>query len=229
MPKLYEFHELDEYAKQNVRERFWSTVVENDYDWADSIVEDFCYEMRDYGFDLKPHRDVYFSGFYSQGDGASFFGQLERPLDWIKETNTTVVPVDVENLWVNITGNSFAIHYDHHKTMTVEWEYQGDLELTKEQTAICEEFAQDVLEWAQSKALELYRKLQSTYEFMFTDEYLIDFYACYNDGFDKYGDEYDWSEDDGTEEVDEMDKLMLAIGEEMASQQEPENWEELMA
>lgn len=67
----YSFEELSPEAKEKALDHFRDANV--DYDgWHDHIIEDFKEDLlHNFGFDEV---DVQYSGFYSQGDGASFTG-----------------------------------------------------------------------------------------------------------------------------------------------------------
>lgn len=80
------FAELSEKAKDKAREAYTSRDYPYD-DWWDSTFEDFAQICTILGIDLTTHTvkfmngktheepHIYFSGFYSQGDGASFGGR----------------------------------------------------------------------------------------------------------------------------------------------------------
>lgn len=72
MPKtitttVYTFSELDEKAREKARE--WYREGGFDYDWYDSVYEDAKSIAALMGIDIN---QIYFSGFWSQGDGACF-------------------------------------------------------------------------------------------------------------------------------------------------------------
>lgn len=65
---VYNYSELSEAAKEKAREWYISTL---DYEWWDCVYEDAKTIAELFGLDI---RKIYFSGFWSQGDGASFEG-----------------------------------------------------------------------------------------------------------------------------------------------------------
>ena len=84
---VYELHELSESAQEKVRAWYRDTCM--DFDWHDFVYEDFrtiC-ELLGVTLDTRPVRlcgggarqdpCIYFSGFWSQGDGASFAGSYQ--------------------------------------------------------------------------------------------------------------------------------------------------------
>lgn len=70
--KVYRFDELSEDAKEKARD--WWREGGLEYEWWDFIFEDAKEAGKILGIDIK---DVYFSGFWSQGDGACFEGSYE--------------------------------------------------------------------------------------------------------------------------------------------------------
>lgn len=66
---VYNFNELDEKAKEKARA--WYREGAFDYEWYDSIYEDATTIAALMGISIDK---IYFSGFYSQGDGACFEG-----------------------------------------------------------------------------------------------------------------------------------------------------------
>jgi hypothetical protein len=81
----FTFDELDENAKDKAREWFRNASSGDDF-WAECVVEDFDNVCALLGLDIKQHAvktmsgktryepAVYWSGFWSQGDGAAFDG-----------------------------------------------------------------------------------------------------------------------------------------------------------
>ena len=68
----YKYSELNDTAKQRVRE--WH--AEGMHDWWDSAYETAKEDGQAKGFDID---DIRFSGFWSQGDGASWTGRVDLP------------------------------------------------------------------------------------------------------------------------------------------------------
>lgn len=68
---VYTFDELSDGAKETARQNWREGHL--DYDWWDSTYEDFIQILEILGYEVS-ERDIYFTGFWSQGDGASFTG-----------------------------------------------------------------------------------------------------------------------------------------------------------
>lgn len=73
--RTYSFDELSPEAQKKALENYRD--INTDYeDWADPIIEGFIEDMLEkFGVDIS-RDEIYYTGFYSQGDGASFKGTV---------------------------------------------------------------------------------------------------------------------------------------------------------
>jgi len=80
----YTFDELSDTAKEKARE--WYRNGQLDYDWWDSVYEMADTAAKHLGIDIdrkgKHTPAIYFSGFWSQGDGACFEGSYRYKKGW---------------------------------------------------------------------------------------------------------------------------------------------------
>ena len=69
------WHKLPDHAKSQILDdhRYWNV---DDHEWWDSVYELFTEDMKAIGIEVDK---MYFSGFWSQGDGACFEGRVR---DW---------------------------------------------------------------------------------------------------------------------------------------------------
>lgn len=67
--KLYEFSELDDKAKEKALSALYDVNVFDD--WYEFIYDDFISIAQTIGVEVNK-KQIYFSGFYSQGDGSAF-------------------------------------------------------------------------------------------------------------------------------------------------------------
>ena len=123
----YEFNELQETAKKRAREKLVELVTS--YNWWDIVYEDAKADAKELGFDIE---DIRFSGFWSQGDGASWTGYvdllvfIEKHAD--KESATLGQDMTLcelmRNGWVftRMEINRRSFHYAHENTMNYEYE-----------------------------------------------------------------------------------------------------------
>jgi len=115
--EVYKYGELSESAQQKAREWY---IEGMDYDWWDSVYEMAIEDGKEKGFYIDK---IYFSGFYSQGDGASWIGQVDVR-QWL-ETNVPdsigvsawcqLIQENVVTMHCKVTANNS--HYCHESTM----------------------------------------------------------------------------------------------------------------
>lgn len=87
--KVYSFEELPEESREMAIENYHD--INTDYDWYDSTVEYWQEKLESIGFE---NAKIQFSGFWSQGDGASFtcdvdfLNLLPTYIDYVLEPNS---------------------------------------------------------------------------------------------------------------------------------------------
>ena len=156
------------------------------HDWSDETIAEFKAKALALGIDVD---DVYWSGFWSQGDGACFTGRIA---DWSKFLAAVKPDIDpAVGGWVYDNSTRMRIRtrgsYCHSGTMTTEFEFQDldqppDLEdlqlslwrvLTKNGN-ILYEMERDILAYLRDLADGLYRDLEKEYEDLTSDEAVVD-------------------------------------------------------
>jgi hypothetical protein len=120
---VYKFNELNDKAKDNVRQWYAENILD---DWYDSVYEGAKMDGEERGFAIE---DIRFSGFWSQGDGASWTGSVYLPffLEWVctqsayEPLHHRIVPFIelMKDGWVeqrvDVTRTGF--HYVHENTV----------------------------------------------------------------------------------------------------------------
>lgn len=182
---LYQYDELDEKAQTKARD--WFRTDWPDYDWWENTIEDAVQCLRLLGFiDLEP-KDVMFSGFSSQGDGASFTGawhslscdvaglrehaptsKYNTPLralaDEIEDILRPLRAVDAHCV-TTITRRSHA--YAHERTVEMETTYYdaADAEMLASRSTdeAIDDWCRDCMRW-------IYQQLEAEYEYLTGDE-----------------------------------------------------------
>jgi hypothetical protein len=189
---LYTIDEL----KENFPEVYKKAIEKNadinvDYAWYDCIEYDYTEQLEKIGFyDLK----IQFSGFYSQGDGASFSGK------WYKN-NVDLSKVDIEELYsdkikylyytlVDVTNScadgffniyTSSNYYYHENTMNIESEFinEDDEQIQYDEGMILRE--------CRNIAVELYRSLEDDYEYLTSEKAILETLQCNEYFFDLSG------------------------------------------
>ena len=188
----YTFQELTPQAKKQA----CSTLQpDNDCYWHEFITDNAKEEGKALGFSIDK---IYFSGFYSQGDGASWVGTVDL-IKWLEKHKPDdplahILSALMENDWVdarlNITANDS--HYSHSNTMvrsdvSIQCEDPNDtlsmgmfaganvrtlMESLPDSYA--DDIADEVLQSARDYADEIYKQLRDEYERMCSEEYIAE-------------------------------------------------------
>ena len=189
---VYEFHELSDDAKEQARA--WFREGAGDWDWHDFIYEDFEQVCRILGIELKTcivrlmgggtrqKPCIWFSGFYSQGDGACFEG-IHTYEKGAARRIRDYAPKD-EELHA-IADRLFAIQRDNFFQLRADIRHRGRYchaysmeivvarysphwqDMTAEAEDAVTECLRDLANW-------LYRQLEREWDHMTSDEYADD-------------------------------------------------------
>lgn len=203
----FTFDESDDHAKDRVRQEQAESM--GSYDWAESVVEDFREKAKAAGFDVEKE---YWSGFWSQGDGASFTGRFyfrcadaEGLLD--KEYSDRWVVIKAGAILSGFPPPELTIEgritqggrYCHEYTMGCEldmlWgfpESENSHEITEQLDEFCQDFPlsrleETVSEAARDLARDFYESLEKEYEYQLSDENLSELAAANEWLFDEDG------------------------------------------
>lgn len=189
---VYQFSELSDAAKE--RARSWYRELGPHDDWWDTVYEDFERICEILGIRLKttPVRlmgggtrsepCIWFSGFWSQGDGACLEGYLShakgaaaRIRDYVPQDATLhsiadrLQAIQRRNFYQLAAAISHRGRYYHEYTMSVD--VTRDSPSWQPPTADAEE---TVVEAIRDLARWLYRQLQTEYDHLTSDETIED-------------------------------------------------------
>jgi len=173
--KVYTYDELSDEAKQVALEK--QRDINVDHDWWDFVYEDVATVAALMGIDIDR---IYFSGFWSKGDGACFEGSYEYKAGSVKAVEA-YAPKDEE--LHHIAAELAALqrkcfyqvrasfkhsgHYYHRfcTDFSVDFESHvtGSDYYNEETEAAIIEAIRDLMHWT-------YRQLESNYEALTTDE-----------------------------------------------------------
>lgn len=205
--KSYTFDELSPEAKKHAIDsnRDYST---EGYDWWEPIIEGFTENMGEIGV---ADVDCEFSGFNSQGDGASFTGKVIDNKRFLKTIGITPASVGLgdkaprkfdttldsiaENIYITIERNDNR--YYHHNTISATVEVDGDEEIELDLglgmlieidvNDVCDRIEPVITDWARERSKELYRDLENYYEELSSDETIASDLASGGHTFDEEG------------------------------------------
>lgn len=204
--KTYTFDELSKEAQQKAIEREREYFSESDDEWWDPIIEGIVENMEEIGLtDVK----VEFSGFYSQGDGASFTGKVSDNKKFLEalginpfETGGRRIKA-FESLFQDFCDNIYISifrkdsRYFHYNTIDVSVEVDGDDEITYSigmevnleynVDDLCRKIEPQILDWAKNKSKEIYSDLEKYHDEQMSDEYIADTFRENETEFDSEG------------------------------------------
>lgn len=161
-----------------------------DHEWWDYLYEDFKLGMVEKGIRIK---DIFFTGFYSQGDGACFTGEIDMckflKAHGLEEhyMGATFFAAQGE-LYTTLDKNSS--HYAHENTVSVNLELDNynnydddtryDIYSTMEEVMESEwkQLDNQVEEICRGYMRDLYRQLRDEYEALTSDEAVWDTIAA---------------------------------------------------
>ena len=169
---IYQFSELSEKVQQKVLEkrRYWNVSE----DWWQYVYDEFTEDHPQYEDCEISHR-----GFSSQGDGASFTFRLDSAYfeKWVEALE---IPGWKKAILVHYTphfyGKRNTSHYSHKYTVTIGREtYLHHRQLIDEfKEEVYEEFERHLTSEFYSHCDELYRTLENKYDYLTSDECIIE-------------------------------------------------------
>jgi hypothetical protein len=178
---MSQLNEESEQLKDELIEKYRSINV--DYEWWDHIYDDNKIEMETKGISVT---DMFFSGFYSQGDGACFIGRIDMA-QFLKvhqleqKYMAATFFAGQGELWANLDqGNS---RYYHEQTVSASLvvdsynnyeedstRYQVYETMQKVLDDEWKDLEDDVNNICRGYMQDLYRKLRDEHEYLTSDE-----------------------------------------------------------
>jgi hypothetical protein len=202
---VYEFRELPPEAQKRAIGDVRNNEYYLDYPWHEFTIEEFVNDRTNEGWDLTTDK-VHYSGFWSQGDGASFDATLKiynylnfhnltekYPLITKMTSNETLV-------WGKTHTNSYSTHYSHERTRYFELDHEcedtlvsdgglneSDLPAFRDEViALEKEIEDDRLDLSQ----KLYRTLEKEYDYLMSDDSITDHIISNDSEFTLDGKQY---------------------------------------
>ena len=171
---VYDYDELDETAQEKARD--WYRKGALDYEWWDVTFDTIRAAGVYLGIDAK---DIYFSGFYSQGDGACFVGRYSYRTGWraaLKAEFGGDTLAELEKIGLALQKAQRPVfytatarvakrcdHYSHENTVSIDVSADTD---TVDDDAI-DTALRDFMRWS-------YRLLEAEHDWLLADEQVIE-------------------------------------------------------
>lgn len=172
--KAYQLHELSSGAQEKAIDNFRNHEGYLDYGWWDFVYEDAKIIASLFGLEIDK---IYFSGFYSQGDGACFEGNYYYKVGGLKAVEE-YAPTDMElygivkglqdiqrRYFYGLTANTKHRGYYYHSGCMNVRVYQNDgmdyanIDVEREITDLLRQFA----DW-------IYKQLEDAHDYLMSDE-----------------------------------------------------------
>lgn len=187
--KLYTFDELSEEAKEKAinTHRDWNV----DYYWWDFVYDDAKDIASIIGIDID---NIWFSGFWSQGDGACFVGTYRYVPGSVKKIKDHA-PHDTElhsiaknlqitqskaqyQLYASVRKNHFRHEHENSVDVSIDhgWDYEFD-----------ESIARDLIDSLRDFMRWIYRRLEDEHRYLTSDEVVAETLVSNEVEFDENG------------------------------------------
>lgn len=184
--EVYKFEELSEEVQKKVIEKNQDVEVDNDY-WHDNTIENWKEKLEELGF-YEPV--INYSGFWSQGDGASFTCsafEVDKMMELFDKDKDKPLYKRLLELYKEgkLEFNTKILrtnsHYYHERSTTayLEWSLEENIEDDRAVlTANLDSLENDIEKYVEDLNRQIYKSLEEDYNELTTDEvvkeYIID-------------------------------------------------------
>lgn len=168
MYNVYEFSELTDKQKEKVIANYHDFNVQGE--WYGFVLEEWTEKLEEMGF---KNPDIRFTGFWSQGDGASFTCDkidVEKLLSQIDNKRLLFI----QNLPITFSIIRDGSRYVHEHSCKVHWD--GEAILSQKEDELFSEFISVVSNIRLSLSKEIYKILEEEYEYLTSPEALKEFF-----------------------------------------------------
>ncbi len=179
--RAYSWDELSDQAKRKAIDNNRDINIDNTY-WHDDIINDATEDLYNDGIEYV---EILYSGFHSQGDGASFTGRVRDPKKWLKVIGMENIPEEVADL-VYARIDRRTSRYYHELTVDLHFEFETD-----DPTVTCYPFGPEIPmeydldeiqreieekgdKWIKSTCRKIYSDLEKEYESLTSDDAVED-------------------------------------------------------
>jgi len=173
-----EWLEFDKKIAEKIIEKYRD--INTDFNWYENTIAEFVKDMEMKGLDIDT-KNVNFSGFWSQGDGASFTCNLSPEYidTWIgankAEFPSLYAHIGTDLLFGHMSKNSYATHYCHDKTVNLSLEFNDwNRDNYPNMQIEVNQLEQLIITVLRGYMVLLYNTLKKEYEYLASDESIID-------------------------------------------------------
>lgn len=169
---VYSFDELTDDQKQKALDKMRYFNVEIG-EWWEPIYQHYRETLAEYGLS---DFDMHFSGFHSQGDGASIAAHVD-PSTWMGKMNLTSEYPELYSLAqeglveAELTRN--GVHYVHSNMITGDISIDPSIENDKAEDQ-AQEASKLLTSWGRDQSKKLYNDLEKSFNYLTSDETIIE-------------------------------------------------------
>lgn len=175
---VYTFDELSDKAKENACQQIGDSMTSDDL-WYEPVLEDFIEHAASYGLEVD-EENIRFSGFWSQGDGASF---TCNNIDVVKCLHALGIEIKEGNEkavhdYIDASIERVDWHYCHENTVVAKvfpYSYEFEGENSDYIDSLAEMLEERLEDLKDDLCSDLYRDLEREYDFLHSEEYASEY------------------------------------------------------
>lgn len=195
--EVYEFDELSPQAKRAACQQIGDSMTDDPW-WHECVYDAFIERAASYGLEVDED-NIQFSGFWSQGDGASFTCDN---IDTVKLLHALGIKVkegsekDVHD-YIDASIERIDWHYCHENTVEAKvfsYSYEFEEENSDYIDSLAEVLEERLEDLKDDLCSDLYRDLEREYAFYHEIEYAREYSEDHKMLFLINGSVYDWGE-----------------------------------
>ena len=161
--QIFSFEELSPEAQEVALEQFRNDVsngvIPEIYD-HDPLIEGMKEELAEIGIESV---DVFYSGFWSQGDGLCFTGEVKN----VKLFSESLGLLNIKD-WDIINFRRMSTRYNHENT--IETDLRIDWHAEESFKKVWNDLFEKIEDWRKTKCREFYSRLEKHYDYCSSDE-----------------------------------------------------------
>lgn len=170
---VYTFDELSDKAKENACQQIGDSMTSDDL-WYEPVFEDFIEHAASYGLEVD-EENIRFSGFWSQGDGASF---TCNNIDVVKCLHALDIEIKegaekAVHDYIDASIERVDWHYCHENTVVAKvfsYSYEFEGENSDYIDSLAETLDERLEDLKDDLCSDLYRDLEREYDFFHSEE-----------------------------------------------------------
>jgi len=174
---IYKFEELSETSKEKALQD-WEIFLSEGDNWHEYEIEYWVEKLQEIGF---LNAEIQFSGFWSQGDGASFTADVDLDTiinsllcsDYNRSYLALCTMQDKGIIDIDIDVTRHSHHYSHEKTcgINIDWNCRDKpIEFENWLAGVIEDLEKDIESLRYDLCRKIYKSLKSEYNYQVSEE-----------------------------------------------------------